>query len=178
MERKPATDYEIRPELASLLYGVATLPFEDRVLALGAIGHKYGAQELVELFAQFIGLASSVAENAKEHAEDLLIVMGGVHPHTAEKINMPCVLGALNGLHLVEGIDTSTVCHGCAFRKGTIANQSWSTTMDAEGCTQPGDDPFLCHEDLDDKGLPTKGCRGFAQRRAANNAAQREAEHG
>lgn len=178
MERKPATDYEIRPDLASLLYGVATMPFEERVLALGAIGHKYGARELLELFAQFIGLANSVAENAKEHAQDLLIVMGGVHPHTAEKINMPCVLGALNGLHLVEGIDTATVCHGCAFRKGAIANQCWSTTMEAEQCTTPGEANFMCHEDMDELGKPTKGCRGFAQRRSANNAVQREAEHG
>lgn len=173
--RPAATDYDIDPELSNLLYGVATLPANDRFMALLAMGGKYGWVQLIGMMAEFIGLACSVADNAKEHAEALLIEFG-VHPHIAEKINMPSILGALNGLQLVKGIDTSTVCHGCAFRRGSIANQCLPTTMDAELCTSPGEEAFMCHEDMDEKGNPTAGCRGFAQRRAANNAALRAEE--
>lgn len=177
MLHEAATDYAIKPELANLLYGVATLPAEDRRMALVAIGREHGAAALIDLFAQFIGLANSVASNASEHAQNLLVEMGQVHPYTAEKINMPSVLGALNGVQLVVGVDANKVCHGCAFRHGSIANQSLPTTMDAEQCSQPGEQTFMCHEDVDARGVPQSGCRGWAQQRAAANVAMREADH-
>ena len=167
---KAYTDYALQPDMASLLYGIATLPADMRREAMTAIRHKYGGPVLDDLFAQFIGLASSVAANAQEHAEQLLIEFGA-HPYTAEKINMPNILGALNGLHLVEGVDTALICHGCAYRLGSVANQCLPTTMDADMCTQPGEVAFMCHAEMDVSGNPLKGCRGFAQRRAAMNAA-------
>ena len=171
-----ATDYAIAPQDAELLYGIATLPAIERKHALMAFTYRAGPQVIFDLFAQFIGLANSVASNAHEHAGNLLTEFG-VHPHTAEKINMPSILGALNGLVLVPGIDPAPLCHGCAFRKGSIANQCWPTTMDTEHCSEPGEVAFMCHEDIDEKGNPTTGCRGFAQRRVAL-ARQREVEHG
>lgn len=171
-----ATDYDIDPVLANMLYGVATMPANDRFVALMAMGREHGWVQLIGMMAEFIGLANSVAENAGLHAASLLVEFGLAHPYTAERINMPSILGALNGLQLVKGIDTSTVCHGCAFRRGSIANQSLCTTMDAEHCTSPGEEAFMCHENMDTNGNPTTGCRGFAQRRAANNAALRAEE--
>lgn len=167
-----ATDYSVDPDLAKVLYLLATLPAEQRFMELLRVGTKHGLDAAVRMIVEFIRLANSVAENARENAENLLVEFGE-HPHTAEKINMPSIMGALNGLKLVDGIDTAALCHGCVFRQGSIANQSLPTTMDAEWCSSPGENPFMCHENMDAKGNPTAGCRGFAQRRAANNAAQR-----
>lgn len=172
----PAVDYDIGAQHAELLFGIATLPAVEREHALMAFTYRAGPQAIFDLFAQFIGLANSVALNAREQAESLL-TEHGVHPYTAEKINMPNILGALNGLVLVPGIDPAPLCHGCAFRKGSIANQCMPTTMDAELCSEPGEQPFMCHEDMDAQGNPTAGCRGFAQRRVAI-AKHREVAHG
>lgn len=170
----PATDYDIAPEVATLLMGIALLPAAERRNALVYLGRQFGAGALIDAFAQFVGLANSVASNASEHAQNLLVEMGQVHPHTAEQINMPNIVGALQGLQLVPGIDPAPLCHGCAFRKGSIANQCFPTTLDAELCSQPHERPFMCHEDVDEQGKPKCACRGFAQARARNNAAERE----
>jgi hypothetical protein len=112
-------------------------------------------------------MANSVVANCREMAELLLITEGGVNPYAAEKINMPTLWGALGGVTLAEGINQSLTCMGCAFRLGTIANQSPITTLDADDCGNPGEPEFFCHEDLNEAGQPVRGCSGFAQLRAA-----------
>lgn len=78
----------------------------------------------------------------------------------------PTIFGALNGVVLAEGIDPAPLCPGCAFRQGTAANQIPSTTCDADFCSHPDEQPFMCHAGLDERGEPTRGCPGFAQLRA------------
>lgn len=172
-----ATDHNIHVDLAKELRAIAAVPMDHRRLALRRLSAKIGNAAMVDLFGEFIGLANQVAFNACEQAKDLLVLQGHVWPHEAERVNMPSVLGALNGIVLSASVDPGPLCGGCAFRAGTVANQCLPTTEDADYCSTPGERPFLCHEAVDEHGNAISACRGFAQRRAALNAAERSTEH-
>ncbi len=164
--------YAIPAPLAGVLKGIVSMPTGGRHQALQQLAAQLGPDGFINLFAQFIGLSNQVAENAREHAQAML-VEEGLHPYTAEKINMPSLVGALQGVQLADGVDTSSLCHGCAFRRGSVANTCSPTTADADWCSQPNERPFMCHVDLDGNGEPTQACRGFAQRRRASIAKER-----
>ncbi|PZS93756.1 hypothetical protein [Stenotrophomonas maltophilia] len=175
--RDRAADHNIHPDLAKELRAIAAVPMDLRRPALRRLAAKIGNAAMVDLFGEFIGLANQVAFNACEQAKDLLVLQGHVWPHEAERINMPCILGALNGIALSASVAPGPLCGGCAFRAGTVANQCLPTTEDADYCSTPGERPFLCHEAVDEHGNAISACRGFAQRRAALNAAERSTEH-
>lgn len=162
----PAAPYTLTPEDADVLLVLVSASTAGRQAVME---HFLGSQPpaaVARLFSEFIGLAKSTVENCREMAELLLITEGNVQPTQAEKINMPTLVGALNGVRLADGVSEEGLCAGCAFRLGTVANQSPVTTTDAADCSEIGGQTFLCHEDLDDRGQPFKGCRGFAQARA------------
>ncbi|MBN5074425.1 hypothetical protein JY427_02035 [Stenotrophomonas maltophilia] len=175
--RERATDHNIHPDLARELRAIAAVPMDLRRPALRRLAARIGTRAMADLFGEFIGLANQVACNACEQAKDLLVLQGHVWPHEAERVNMPCILGALNGIALAAGIDPGPLCGGCAFRAGTVANQCLPTTEDADYCCTPGESPFLCHQAVDEHGNAISACPGFAQRRAALNAAERSTEH-
>jgi hypothetical protein len=137
------------------------LPFDLRVQLLQQYLTKHGVDALTQLFAQFIGMANSVVANNREMAELVLISEGNVHPHTAEKINLPTLFGAAMGAKNSLGIAQGPLCIGCAYRIGSAANQSPVTTIDAQSCKEDGE-KFMCHENLDGSGKPTKLCVGHA----------------
>lgn len=155
------TDYRISVRDAEELKGISTLPHEFRLKRLRQLFTEHPDAAL-ELFSQFIGLANSVVENNREMAEYVLIGYGHVWPQEAQKINLPTIFGALNGIAIAASVNQRKTCVECAFRLGTAANQSPSTTCDVEwviGC----DEKFMCHLDLDQDGEPTKHCAGFKQ---------------
>lgn len=152
-----------KPDLEMLL-GAVGLPADVRRDVLAAHFAKRHKEGAVEVLNQFISLAARVVENNREMIELFLITEGDMHPHTAEKINLPTLFGALNGLILAEGIDQSRVCKGCAYRVGTPANTSPVTTCDADW-QQKQDDMFWCHEHITIEGKPTRKCTGFLQHR-------------
>lgn len=165
-----ATDYAMSDHEADQLKGIALLPHDIRREALALYASSHGRDALINLFSQFIGMANSVVANSREMAELLLITEGKLHPYEAEKVNTPTIFGALCGVSLANGVNQKKTCGGCAYRLGTMANQSPSTTSDADWCiedgwhgAQPYD--FLCHERLDEKGNPTTVCLGHAQRK-------------
>lgn len=166
-----AQEYSMGREDASWLAGTCQMPVDIRKVSLEAYTKQKGTDALINLFAQFIGMANSVVANNQEAIEIFGIIEGGMTPQQAEKLNLPTIFGACNGAMIAVGIDQSPLCRGCAFRIGTLANQSPSTTCDADYCGYPGEQPFMCHEDMDDKGEPTKGCIGFAQLRARRKRA-------
>lgn len=172
MNDELSCDYAIPAPLAKVLVGIVSMPTRGRHQGLQQLAAHLGSDGFIDLFAQFIGMSNQVAENAREHAQAML-VEEGLHPYTAEKINMPSPVGALQGAQLADGVDTSSLCHGCAFRRGSVANTCAPTTADAEWCSQPNERPFMCHVDLDGSGDPTQACRGFAQRRRASIAQER-----
>lgn len=154
--------YKLSPTQAAFLSGLVAMSPEERRDALFKFfpGTHPG---LAEMVCEFIGLAASVPESCREMVELILITEGRMHPHSAEKVNLPTVLGALQGVALAAGVDQSKLCEGCAFRIGTPANQSPSTTEDAHYCL--GENPhFMCHMELDSRGEPTKACAGYAIR--------------
>lgn len=162
-EGRKATDYSFTDDDVVWLAGIVQWPAEMRRETLGKIAEKRGVDSLVEMFAQFIGMANSVVENMRDSLETFGIIYGDISPYQAEKINLPTILGALMGVRLAKfGCDN--VCHGCAFRLGSLANQSPSTTEDADWCGHEGERPFMCHEDLRD-GEPTKVCQGWVRLR-------------
>lgn len=157
-----ASDYDISSADANELKGAVLLPLEFRLMVLRKYKAERGCDALINLFANFIGMANAVVANTRDAAELLLIIQGDMHPNTAEKINTPSLFGALQGAELANKVDQKKTCVGCAFRKGSLANQSPSTTADVHWCLG-GDDQFMCHEHMDDEGNPTVPCGGHAQ---------------
>jgi hypothetical protein len=154
--------YSLTDAQAETLGIAALMPSGERQAMLLRFLHAQGAQALLQLMVQFMGLANSVAENCRVMAEDLLVTDGGVHPYTAEKINMPTIFGAIAGVRLANSVSGKGLCAGCAYRLGTPANQCEPTTSDVTWC-QGTFDAFLCHERLSGDGQPVNAYAGHAQ---------------
>lgn len=79
---------------------------------------------------------------------------------SGKHINAPTEEGRELGSHLARWADQELAkrkavfpnhverCATCAFRRGTVANQSPATLLSALECLQ-GDDIFMCHERVD-----------------------------
>ena len=161
-----ATDYTMTSRDANELKGVVLLPFEFRQKLLAKYAADHGADALIDLFANFIGMANQAVENSHEALWLLGIIKGGMNDRDAEKINSSSLFGALQGVELANRVDQAKTCEGCAFRLGTLANQSPSTTTDAQWCADGvgmEGDRFMCHEGMGENDEPTRPCAGFAQ---------------
>ncbi len=155
-------EYSMDRSDAQDLAGIAQLDLPMRRQALTKYLQLNGSQRLVEFMAQFIGMANSVASNCAEMSDQVLIIECGVHPDKFTGVNLPTIIGACQGVMIANKCDPAGACHGCAYRLGSIANQSPITTCDAEFMAH---DPkgFLCHAHLDGDGEPTKVCVGHAK---------------
>jgi hypothetical protein len=157
---KDQADHNLTARQASDL-AISLLPHDMRIEALTKYAERNGAAALIELFAGFMGLANQVVETTREFVELYLIAECDHYPYTAEKINLPTVFGALNGIGIALK-PSRGMCGGCAFRQGTPANMSPITTADAKW-TINCDERFMCHEDLPADGDPKRLCVGFAR---------------
>lgn len=155
-------EYSMSRSDATDLAGIAQLDLAMRREALSSYLQKNGSQRLVELMAQFIGMANSVAENCAEMSDQVLIEECGVHPDKFTSVNLPTIIGACQGVLIASKCDSKGACHGCAYRLGSIANQSPITTCDAEFMAHDRKG-FMCHAHLDEQGEPTKVCVGHAK---------------
>lgn len=155
-------EYSMDRRDAQDLAGIAQLDLPMRRQALTKYLQLNGSQRLVEFMAQFIGMANSVASNCAEMSDQVLIIECGVHPDKFTGVNLPTIIGACQGVMIANKCDPAGACHGCAYRLGSIANQSPITTCDAEFMAH---DPkgFMCHAHLDGDGEPTKVCVGHAK---------------
>ena len=156
------TDYTLTPPQAAELSGFAQAPLSDRIDVLTRYAREHGAERLVELFAQFIGLANSVAANCRNMTDLVLIGELGMHPDKFDSLNLPTIVGACQGVMLAARCDAAGACEGCAYRVGSMANQSPMATSDAAymAFDQKG---FMCHAETDESGRPTKVCVGHAK---------------
>lgn len=156
------TEYSMTPADASDMAEMATLDLPMRREALTLYVQRNGPQRLIELFAQFIGMANSVAANCAEMSDLVLISECGVHPDKFDSVNLPTIIGACQGVALAGKCDPAGACYGCAYRLGSIANQSPIATSDADymAYNQTG---FMCHAHVDTRGEPTKVCVGHAK---------------
>ena len=165
-----AVDYDITPLVAEFLLSIVALPAQERLVRLAPL-NELDPLEFANLFAQFIGMANSVVANSAEMADILLMTAGVTHPdQPSTRANLPTIVGALRGIVMAQGVDASKVCEGCAFRLGTVANQSPITTTEADMCVEDSE-KFMCHMELDRKGQPFKACAGYAQTIKAKGAA-------
>lgn len=164
----PAHDYELTSVEAGFLLKVVQAPAQEREGLLARYANSAGLNDAIRLFSQVIGCANAVIENCRVGAIGLLITEGGLHPHTAEDINLPTLAGAMSGAMLAAEVDPRGTCSGCVYRHGTHANQSPVTTEDAvySAC---GSQKFMCHENLDQRGSPTQVCIGHAKAIKAAN---------
>lgn len=161
---EPATDYQLDPKRAELLAGACLLPASDRRKILDRAG--IGRDELIDILVAVLGMANSVAANCREMAELVLMMYGGCWPQQAEQINLPTMFGAFQGVGLADGIDPAPTCAGCAYRLGTIANQSPATTCDADHVQQDRglSGHFFCHDGVGEDDEATRACAGYAQK--------------
>ena len=156
------SEYSMTPSDAADLAGIAQLHLSMRREALTCYLQRYGSQRLVEFTAQLIGMANSVAENCADMSDQVLIQECGVHPDKFTSVNLPTLIGACQGVMIANKCDPAGACHGCAYRLGSIANQSPITTCDAEFMAHDRKG-FMCHSHLDAEGEPTKVCVGHAK---------------
>ena len=156
------SEYSMTRSDAMDLAGFAQFDLVMRREALTSYLQRNGSQRLVELTAQLIGMANSVVENCAEMSDQVLIEECGVHPDKFTSVNLPTIIGACQGVMIASKCDPAGACYGCAYRLGSIANQSPITTSDAEFMAhdQKG---FMCHAHLDEQGEPTKVCVGHAK---------------
>lgn len=162
------TEYSMAPDDALLLAGIGQHGLSARRAMIQALLDQYGAQKLVEILAQFIGMANSVAANCAEMSDTVLINECGVHPDKFESVNLPTIFGACQGVQIASKCDPAGACHGCAYRLGSIANQSPITTSDAEFMAHDRKG-FMCHADLDERGEPLRACVGHAKAARASS---------
>lgn len=155
-------EYSMSRDDATDLAGIAQFAFEMRRETLTVYLQRNGSQRLVELMARLVGMANSVAENCAEMSGQVLIEECGVHPDKFERVNLPTIIGACHGVLSASKCDPKGACHGCAYRLGSIANQSPITTCDAEFMAHDRKG-FMCHAHLDEVGDPTKVCVGHAK---------------
>lgn len=166
--------YEFDEDMAKLLPGLFAI--KDHKLRMDAMRQmlpRTNLDYLIGFISQLMAMADSVAENCKEQAIGFIVSECDIHPHTAEKLNLPTMFGAAEGYLLSKMVDQTKVCAGCAYRTGSVANQCPGTVCDADYLARSiSDDPFMCHENLKD-GVPTRKCLGFVQQRAKEAAKQR-----
>ncbi|MNJ54567.1 hypothetical protein D3C77_500150 [compost metagenome] len=143
----------------------------DRGQALTAYAEQYGQAHLVSLFTQFIGMANSVVENCAAMTDLVLITEMDMHPDRFNSINLPTIAGACQGVALAAQADPAGACEGCAYRLGTMANQSPMATSDASYMAiEPRG--FMCHAEVDECGRPLNVCVGHAKAWKAAQAAE------
>ncbi|WP_342649149.1 hypothetical protein [Pseudomonas sp. REB1044] len=156
------TEYSMTPDDALLVAGIGQHALAARRAMIQALLDQYGSEKLVEILAQFIGMANSVAANCAEMSDMVLIHECGVHPDKFSSVNLPTIFGACQGVQIASKCDPAGACHGCAYRLGSIANQSPITTSDAEFMAHDRKG-FMCHADLDEQGEPLRVCVGHAK---------------
>ncbi|WP_426237391.1 hypothetical protein [Pseudomonas sp. TWP3-2] len=156
------TDYTMTTQQAADVTALVGVPLAGRISLLTDYCNEHGSERLVELFAQFIGMANAVADNCRNMTDLVLIGELGMHPDRFDSLNLPTVLGACQGVVLAAQCDPAGACEGCAYRVGSMANQSPMATSDAAymAFDQRG---FMCHAETDDRGNPTKVCVGHAK---------------
>jgi len=116
------------------------------------------AAELETLLRETLKLAQSLSDNCKEWLTLTAICEGDVHPHLAETFNTPTLKGALKAAILIPAVECDRMCHTCAFRVGSIANQSDIVAVDVDACLEDGD-IFRCHDA--EPGQKPRACAGF-----------------
>jgi hypothetical protein len=156
--------YQLDVVDAAALKSMVAVSTDSRRQAIGSYLDKHGIAATLNLFVQSLGMANSVVQNCRIAAELFVSENADVHPYIAAQINLPTMMGACMGASLSAKCHPlpSGACHGCAYRLGSIANQSESATDDAAYALVDRKG-FMCHAELDNEGEPARVCAGHAK---------------
>lgn len=157
----PDFDYDVTASESNILGALLLLPTDAR----SALTKNLTKAQILRLLNGIVSIVRSVEFNNRSFIEQYLVIECDMTDREAAKINLPTVAGALSGVRIAIE-PTSKMCGGCAFRRGTMANQSIITTFDARWSTD-GNEKFMCHELSDDENEPTRVCAGYAAVRKA-----------
>lgn len=142
---------------AAYSIGVADAAF---LLALlnGETVPERSKDDLKKLLLQTVKLAESLSNNCGDWLKLSAIMDAKIHPYSADQLNVPTLRGALAAAVTVPIVEVAACCATCAFRVGSIANQTETVAEDVMLSLQSGGDTFYCHEG---DGAPRTPCRGF-----------------
>jgi len=164
MKKENETDYNLTPSQAKTIAIMLACEKSDAKEYLQKYFAKDGGiNEAIDLLVEFSRMAESVNKNTADALELFLITEKGYYPWEAEKLNLPSLMGACRGVTGALGVNQSKVCHGCACKLGSHANQSLVTQYDLTSSIEEREEPFLCHEEIGENGEVSKKCRGYAQ---------------
>jgi hypothetical protein len=153
----PEYSYEFSGEEVKVLQRLLKATAEERRVAFLHLG----LQRSATLLAHFMTMALSVQANTRGFIESYLVIECNYTDRMAEEINLPTIEGALNGL-TVAIAPVPKMCAGCAFRCGTMANQSAVTSEDAQLAVEDRR-RFMCHEETDEEFNPLHVCAGWVE---------------
>ena len=158
------TDYSPSSEQSRMIAALSIMPLAARESTVIELIESRGPEYVANLFAHVIGMANSVAENAREWLAVEMIVRCDLHPHQAEQINTPSMVGAALGAEKAAQVAQDGLCSGCALRRGTLANQCEPTQDDVNYIKRGSDRRgFLCHLDGLENCEPRKPCVGWVR---------------
>lgn len=123
------------------------------------------SDDLKELLVEVCKMSQTLSLNCREWLETAGIVHAGLHPYTAEKLNVPTLEGALAAAITVPLVPQDCdMCHSCAFRVGSSPNQTEAVAADILECLTEGRS-FHCHDydENDPEAGPRPLCKGFLQ---------------
>ena len=114
--------YDLPKEAVRVLAAASVMPGPDRRQLLDKAAREHSAETVLSWFAEFMGLANSVAHNNRACIERFAVSDLGLPPADAERINLPTVLGALMGADLARDSAAAGRCGGCAYHISTACS--------------------------------------------------------
>ena len=154
--------YALSRKDSEYLASVTLMPSDMRLELLRRYRKKNGQDALLKLFVEFIGLANSVEHNVYKRIQSIAVEYLNMPTVDAERLNLPTILGALDGSGIAVDNPTKGMCGGCAFRRGSTANECLSTVLDALESVRNKDQRFMCHGKGFSDGKATRLCAGFS----------------
>lgn len=153
------------------LVKVLALPKEQRKSAMQTAFASVPATDLLDLLTDVLNASEGYTSACDEAVWLHLVGEGDYHPDAVDRLNLPSFEGALNGIWLSEYAPIKDfLCPTCAYRSGTLGNQSLTTQSDV-AIALGNEQTFYCHKNVDKAGgdVSTCGklnpCKGFVQHR-------------
>lgn len=155
-------DYDFTIDQLEALADAIFMPDIKRLDVLYANFQHLDKMDLIKIMDNMIAMALSVAHNNVQVFKNVIVETGVELTKLHDRPNLPSFPGAILGALLATRCEKDApMCSGCAFRKGSPANQS-DTVLGAAHCAEMGaEDVFWCHHNLDQTGDATQICQGW-----------------
>lgn len=157
-------------QISQSLIELIETPENNRLPKAGELLQSLNKDDLIKLVVNLVATGESYASACDEAVWLHLIGEGDYHPDSIHHLNLPSFKGALSGMALLPyAVDDSKLCSTCAYRKGTLGNNSETTIGDVEHVIYH-EGVFRCHKEVDKHGSHActdgkalKACQGWVQ---------------